>query len=219
MQEFEDGILLFEISDKKVWSKSSEDSTGLKKFFEDNNDNYVWGKRAKCEVYYSGKMEIINEAMGMAKDSNLILSQIKNRLNQKSQLNLTAYSGTFELGSNKVLKNFNIKKTGVTELKMIDGELQGIFESDKLEKNKMISGDEDAKYLGDENEWLVLYCKEKLTKKHYDYFVFGHRHLPLEIKLKENSTYMNLGDWIQYFTYGEFNNSEFKLLKFNENSL
>ena len=86
-------------------------------------------------------------------------------------------------------------------------------------KNKLISGDEDAKYLGDENEWLVLYCKEKLTEKHYDYFVFGHRHLPLEIKLQENSTYMNLGDWIQYYTYGEFSNSEFKLLKFNENSL
>ena len=86
-------------------------------------------------------------------------------------------------------------------------------------KNKLISGDDDAKYLGDDNEWLVLYCKEKLTEQHYDYFVFGHRHLPLEIKLQENSTYMNLGDWIQYFTYGEFNNSEFKLLKFNDNSL
>ncbi|WP_298878181.1 UDP-2,3-diacylglucosamine diphosphatase [uncultured Polaribacter sp.] len=86
-------------------------------------------------------------------------------------------------------------------------------------KNKMISGDEDAKYLGDDNEWLVLYCKQKLTEKHYDYFVFGHRHLPLEIKLQENSTYINLGDWIQYFTYGEINNSEIKLLKFNQNPL
>ena len=86
-------------------------------------------------------------------------------------------------------------------------------------KNKLISGDEDAKYLGDDNEWLVQYCKEKLTKKHYDYFVFGHRHLPLEIKLQENSMYINLGDWIQYFTYGEFDESQFKLLNLNDNSL
>ena len=86
-------------------------------------------------------------------------------------------------------------------------------------KNKLISGDEDAKYLGDDNEWLVQYCKEKLTKKHYDYFVFGHRHLPLEIKLQENSMYINLGDWIQYFTYGEFDESEFKLLNIKDNSL
>ncbi|WP_298779239.1 UDP-2,3-diacylglucosamine diphosphatase [uncultured Polaribacter sp.] len=81
-------------------------------------------------------------------------------------------------------------------------------------KNKLISGDEDAKYLGDENEWLVQYCKQKLTQEHYDYFVFGHRHLPLEIELQENSKYINLGDWIQYFTYGKFDEKEFLLKKY-----
>ena len=83
-------------------------------------------------------------------------------------------------------------------------------------KNKLISGEEDAKFLGEENEWLVQYCKRKLTQHHYDYFVFGHRHLPLEISLQENSTYINLGDWIQYFTYGEFDKTHFRLSKFNE---
>jgi len=68
-------------------------------------------------------------------------------------------------------------------------------------KNKMISGEEDAKFLGEEKEWLVQYSRKKLTEKHFDYFVFGHRHLPLEIKLQENSMYFNLGDWIQYYTY------------------
>jgi UDP-2,3-diacylglucosamine hydrolase len=71
-------------------------------------------------------------------------------------------------------------------------------------KNKIISGDEDAKFLGEENEWLVQYCKRKLETKHYDYFVFGHRHLPLDIALKDNSKYINLGDWITHFTYGVF---------------
>ena len=80
-------------------------------------------------------------------------------------------------------------------------------------KNKVISGDEDANYLGDEKEWLVQYCKRKLSETHYDYFVFGHRHLPLEIKLQENSTYINLGDWIQYFTYGEMDKN-FDLKKY-----
>ncbi|WP_201288824.1 UDP-2,3-diacylglucosamine diphosphatase [Polaribacter septentrionalilitoris] len=83
-------------------------------------------------------------------------------------------------------------------------------------KNKLISGDEDAKYLGDENEWLVLYCKQKLKEQHYDYFVFGHRHLPLEIKLQENATYINLGDWIKYFTFGAFDTNTFQLTEFNE---
>ena len=80
-------------------------------------------------------------------------------------------------------------------------------------KNKLISGDEDARFLGEEDEWLAQYCRKKLTEKHYDFFVFGHRHLPLEIELNNNSTYINLGDWIQYFTYGEFMKT-FKLKEF-----
>ena len=80
-------------------------------------------------------------------------------------------------------------------------------------KNKLISGDVDACFLGEENEWLAQYCRRKLTEKHYDFFVFGHRHLPLEIELNNNSTYINLGDWIQYFTYGEFMKT-FKLKEF-----
>ena len=71
-------------------------------------------------------------------------------------------------------------------------------------KNKLISGDDDAQFLGEENEWLVQYCKKQSTQKHYDFFVLGHRHLPLEIEINENSKYINLGDWIRYFTYGEF---------------
>jgi len=78
-------------------------------------------------------------------------------------------------------------------------------------KNKLISGDEDIKFLGEDNEWLVQYCKSKLQEKHHDYFVFGHRHLPLEIELNARSKYVNLGDWISYFTYGEFDGEHFEL--------
>ncbi len=71
-------------------------------------------------------------------------------------------------------------------------------------KNKLISGDEDAKFLGEDNEWLVQYCKRKLESKHYDYFLFGHRHLPMTIELNEKSIYINTGDWISQFTYAVF---------------
>lgn len=82
--------------------------------------------------------------------------------------------------------------------------------------NKIISGEADAQYLGEDKEWLVQYCKRKLEGQHYDYFVFGHRHLPLEIDLNGKSTYVNLGDWIKYFTYGVFDGEEMKLLTFND---
>ena len=56
--------------------------------------------------------------------------------------------------------------------------------------------------------------KRKLEKRHYDYFVFGHRHLPLEIALNSSSTYINLGDWIEYFTYAAFDGQKLSLEKF-----
>lgn len=81
-------------------------------------------------------------------------------------------------------------------------------------KNKLISGDSDVRFLGEDNEWLVLYSKRKLETKHYDYFVFGHRHLPMTIDLGQNSTYINLGDWIGYFTYGVFDGEKFELKEY-----
>jgi len=78
-------------------------------------------------------------------------------------------------------------------------------------KNKLISGEEDVVFLGEEKEWLVMYCKKKLAEKQVDHFVFGHRHLPLEIALSENSKYTNTGDWITHFTYAEFDGAEMLL--------
>ena len=81
-------------------------------------------------------------------------------------------------------------------------------------KNKLISGEHDAKFLGEDKEWLILYSKSKLKEQHRDFFIYGHRHLPLELELGENSKYVNLGDWIDYYTYGVFNGHHFELKKF-----
>ncbi|MBP6426852.1 MAG: UDP-2,3-diacylglucosamine diphosphatase [Bacteroidia bacterium] len=79
-------------------------------------------------------------------------------------------------------------------------------------KSRIATGTTDEKFLGEEKEWLVIYSKEILAKKHFDYLIFGHRHLPLDIKI-DSSRYINLGDWIQYFTYGVFDGAEFELKK------
>ncbi len=81
-------------------------------------------------------------------------------------------------------------------------------------KNKLISGEEDIVFLGEDKEWLVQYAKRKLEEQHYDFFVFGHRHLPMEIKLNDTATYVNLGDWITYFTYGVFDGEKLALRKY-----
>ncbi|WP_372917175.1 UDP-2,3-diacylglucosamine diphosphatase [Salegentibacter sp.] len=80
-------------------------------------------------------------------------------------------------------------------------------------KNKMISGVEDQQFLGEDKEWLIQYCRRKLEEKHYDFFLFGHRHLPLDIQLNENSRYINTGDWISHYTYAEFDGNTVSLKK------
>ncbi|MCO6564095.1 MAG: UDP-2,3-diacylglucosamine diphosphatase [Apibacter sp.] len=83
-------------------------------------------------------------------------------------------------------------------------------------KNKLISGEEDIKFLGEDHEWLIVFSKEKLIEKHYDYFVYGHRHLPMDLLIgkDKNSHYVNLGDWITYYTYAVFDRGNLHLQTF-----
>ena len=85
-------------------------------------------------------------------------------------------------------------------------------------KNKLISGSEDIKFKGDENEWLFQYCKKVLNRENFNFFVFGHRHLPLQININDQSQYINLGDWISYFSYAIFDGDKVDLKYFKKES-
>ena len=78
-------------------------------------------------------------------------------------------------------------------------------------KSRIATGTLDEKFLGEEKEWLVIHSKELLEKKHYDFLVFGHRHLPLDIAINGTSRYINLGDWLRYDTYGVFDGEKMEL--------
>ena len=112
----------------------------------------------------------------------------------------------------------------VTTLSVIDGSAANdIFNNSVADESidggagidTMIGGKgSDTYYLGDDNEWLMTYCKDELKKEHTDYFIFGHRHLPLDLQASANSRYINLGEWINYCTYAEFDGSDLVLKKF-----
>lgn len=78
-------------------------------------------------------------------------------------------------------------------------------------RSRAATGGEE-KFLGNDREWLVQFCEERIRERSYDYFVFGHRHLPLDITLSDGRTrYVNLGDWLQYDTYARFDGEELRL--------
>lgn len=69
-------------------------------------------------------------------------------------------------------------------------------------------------FKGEDKEYLILFAKEKVQEKHFDFFVFGHRHLVLDIDITENSKYYNIGDWLNKFSYGEFDGQNFSVKKY-----
>ncbi len=73
----------------------------------------------------------------------------------------------------------------------------------------------DNEFLGEDDEWQIVYAKERLKKEKIDYFIFGHRHLTIEHPLENGTRFINLGDWITNFSYAEFDGENLQL-KFYE---
>ncbi len=80
-------------------------------------------------------------------------------------------------------------------------------------RSRLATGASDEVFLGDDNEWLLQYCKEYLKKEHIDYFVFGHRHLALDMKVAEGVRYINLGQWLSGAQFAVFSGTEIHLKK------
>lgn len=83
-------------------------------------------------------------------------------------------------------------------------------------RSRLATGNDDFKYLGDDKEWLLIYCKEQLEKEHFNYFIFGHRHLALDKKVGEGSRYINLGEWIHAPHYAAFDGQELELVRIDK---
>ena len=80
-------------------------------------------------------------------------------------------------------------------------------------KNKILSGN-NIKFTSKENEMLYHFSMKQLKSKHYDFFIFGHRHLPLKIELSNNSYYFNTGDWINHYSFLHFKDDSLELKYF-----
>lgn len=79
-------------------------------------------------------------------------------------------------------------------------------------RSRHATGNSDEVFHGNDKEFLVVFANEFLKTKHIDYFIFGHRHLVLDIELSnKKSRYYNLGDWLRYNTYGVFDGTQFKI--------
>ena len=83
-------------------------------------------------------------------------------------------------------------------------------------KSRAKTGTSDEVFMGEDKEWLIIYAKQKAKEINAHYFIFGHRHYPLDIAINENSRYINLGDWLRSNSYAVFDGQDIQLLHWNE---
>jgi len=103
MNEYHDGILLFELTDRKVWSKAVKDSVGLVNFYESNKNEFMWKERAAATVYTCANAKIAKQLKKLLKKGKTD-AEIRTELNKDSSLNLSTESGTWERSKNDLLE-------------------------------------------------------------------------------------------------------------------
>jgi peptidyl-prolyl cis-trans isomerase SurA len=164
MQEYRDGILLFELTDKKVWTKAVKDTTGLKEYYEKNKESYKWDERADATIYTAADEKIAKDLRKML-SKNKSEKEITDALNKTSQLNVQAESKTYQKGESSVVDaNWN---PGISpDKKGADGKVT-IVVVHKLLKPEVKSFNE-AKGLvtADYQNYLEKQWLEQLRKKY-----------------------------------------------------
>lgn len=92
----------------------------------------------------------------------------------------------------------------------------GIGIANRWSRNSRIANSKQEGGKPHEQEWLVTYCNEVLQTTHYDYMVFGHRHLALDLPVGTDTRYVNLGEWVNQFSYAEFDGNDLHLKFFEK---
>lgn len=93
----------------------------------------------------------------------------------------------------------------------------GIGLADFWSRKSRAANPEKEEFLGEDNEWLLIFSKEQLQRQpNLDYFIFGHRHLPLDLLVGQECRYVNLGDWFHWCSYAELRDGNLSLKYFNE---
>ena len=81
--------------------------------------------------------------------------------------------------------------------------------------SRISKGIEGEEFKGTKKEGMFIFAESILQKEHFDYFIFGHRHVMVDSPIGSNSRFIHLGDWINYFSYGVFDGKDFELKQYN----
>ncbi|WP_297509068.1 peptidylprolyl isomerase [Flavobacterium sp.] len=173
MNEYRDGLLLFDLMEKEIWQRAKTDTVGLKQFYEENKQKYVWKTRYDAEVYSSTKPEVMKKVMGLLK-KGMDAKTIKEKFNSDKELNVMMYDGVYEEGADALPKNIT-PESKITEVTQ-KGEYYYVAKVRKvlpaaiktLEECKGRATNEYQQYL--EQNWIKALKSEFQINVNYDVF-------------------------------------------------
>lgn len=114
VEEYRDGLLLFDLMEKEIWNKAKQDTLGLKNYFEENKANYQWKKRGDVLVASSTKENVAKQASKMLKNG-VAIEAIKEKLNKNGVVDIMIKQETFEEGSENFPRGLELKE-GMSEV-------------------------------------------------------------------------------------------------------
>jgi peptidyl-prolyl cis-trans isomerase SurA len=129
MEEYRDGLLLFDLMEKEIWEKAKTDTVGLQKFYNDHKMEHLWKNRLEATILSSTKMDMIKKALALLKKKTEP-QKIKEKLNVDTIINVMANTGVFEEGSDALPKATKYE-VGISDI-FKEGEYYFVLKVDKL---------------------------------------------------------------------------------------
>ena len=168
LNEYREGILLFDLTNKNVWKKAVEDSLGLIKYFSDNSEKYQWKERLNASVYTCIDLSIAKKVKSLLYKLNrgsIDNSVILEKVNKDSPLNLDIKTNNYLRGENKYIDIISWKKGISKDIVADDGSYIIINVKDVLSAGNMTLDSVKGKVISDyqkflDNQW-ILYLRDK----------------------------------------------------------
>jgi peptidyl-prolyl cis-trans isomerase SurA len=172
MQEYRDGILLYELTDDKVWNKAVKDTTGLQEFYELNKNNYMWDARVDAHVFNCATEKIAKKVRKKVLRGCRDFEKIQAKMNKKSPLNLDIKEGRFLSGDNATVDQVSWTEP-VSELIYDNDNVKFVFIAKQIEPQVKLLSEAKGKITSDyqdylEKEWISN-LRAKITVEINDY--------------------------------------------------
>ncbi|MFA5556322.1 MAG: peptidylprolyl isomerase [Flavobacteriaceae bacterium] len=168
MDEYKEGLLLFDLMEKEIWQKAQTDTLGLEKFYNANKNNYKWNQRLDAIIASSVNRDFVEQTQKFLKEEKSV-DFIKKELNKDAKINIMIDQGYFEQGSSSLPKNYTLSK-GISDIYK-DGDYYYVIEGKEIVPSSLKTLEEArGRVVSDYQQYLEEHWIDSL-KKEFSYKV------------------------------------------------